>query len=127
MFVTQAEDRIEFEDGWGAIARRHWTAGDQEALNGFIASYATEDSDVDPAVAGIFRLKLAEMMLVRFVSPEGEELEATPERIRSLEPSRFERIMEAIYERVPLGQQIRSTSESITTSSGAARRRRATG
>ncbi|MGH2544738.1 MAG: hypothetical protein ACRDIB_18255 [Ardenticatenaceae bacterium] len=127
MFITQAEDRIEFEDGWAAVVRRHWTAGDQEALNGFMASYAAEDNNVDPAVAGKFRLKLAEMMLLRFVSPDGEEMEATPERVRSLEPQRFERIMSEVYQRVPLGKQTPSTSQFTTTSSGEAKERRDTG
>ena len=86
-FVEPETVWVEFSgawEGWKVLLKKEMDAGDQEALED---TMLIAEMDGGQGVKPILRqgtLKLLELNIIKIISPDGQEIQPTPERIRKL-------------------------------------------
>ncbi len=88
-FVEQELEWVEFTgafQGWRVALKREMDAGDQDALEDAMLGVEMDGQEgaVPKPIIRQGGLKLLELNIVKIVSPEGQEIAPTPQKIRQL-------------------------------------------
>lgn len=98
-YVEPAEDCVAFEDGWKVFIKREFTAGDQEDLDEYILGYRQADGMGVARQMRMGNLKALHLLIIRVVSPIGEETRPTFEQVRRMDRLKAARLIYEVDQR----------------------------